>query len=173
MIANSDDGAKPQEVSTSLKILPVSNLTAFSNAKPVDSKVPGGPMVPSRQVQQATPSSVVQAVPVAAQSTGTVKPAIDRKAPVAAAVPSSQIRQATTSPVVQAVPVAAHSTETVKPAIDSKAPVVPMVPTRHIRQAPTIPTKARPVMVNQNKNTPAISSKPAVGVAANSNPTKP
>ena len=88
-------------------------------------------------------------------------------------VPSRQIRQATTSPVVQAVPVAAHSTGPMKPAIDSKAPVAPTVPTRQIHQAPAIPTKARPVMVNQNKNTPAISSKPAVGVAANSNPPKP
>ena len=113
----------------------MSNLTAFSNAKAVDSKVPGGPMVPSRQ-----------------------------------------IRQATTSPVVQAVPVAAHSTGPMKPAIDSKAPVAPTVPTRQIHQAPAIPATAKPspaVMVNQNKNTPAISSKPAVGVAANSNPTKP
>ena len=51
MIANSDDCAKPQEVSTSLKILSVFNLTAFSSANSaVDSKAPVVPMVPSRQI---------------------------------------------------------------------------------------------------------------------------
>ena len=68
MIANSDDCAKPQEVSTSLKILSVFNLTAFSSANSaVDSKAPVVPMVPSRQIWLARTAPVVQGVPVTAQ----------------------------------------------------------------------------------------------------------